>query len=966
MTYLNRHLATTLFFLILLLGGSTAWRYSSEITHNDIHVHIAEAGVACTTEVLETFTWQKFLHDDPDHQDLFGRDVAISDDGKTFVVSAISDDSAVTNDPFDNSNPDAGGIFVYELTGSTWQRTHFLKAPNELPISDSFQGYEIDISGDGERIVSMAHPDDSDVPGIVYVWDKSGGRFDGSLPKAVGNGGGTNPVLSEDGSTMAVGGDSNGTNIWRETFGTWLIEQTLPVSGTAAINKDGTLVAVGERAESSLDPSDPSDATGTNVGAVYVFEKSGGAWNQVAYLKHPSPENNDYYGETVAVSGDSVAVGITGDDSDGSVYPYADSNAMESGGIMVYDRPAGGWQMFGQEPDAFIKEFVSPQRSLGVRDMADDGNIILGSVLTEQILPVNWAGALYLYERSGGTWNKKGRMQQPDPGEGFNWFDGFGFRADYAPGAERVIAGARYDDPVAGSSSFENGSAYLFEFTTIEYACPALDFTVDGQNMPPPYNEPGNYTLEWTAEDASLCLAYNDWNGEKDLVGTETYNSIDAGIYNYELSCRNNSKTLAAGRVATCFVKDDRSAECKGSNAINHAPPNYAASEAVTLSFSSIFWTTCLLSVDGNVVCNGVNWGGVAEGYNGADAVDLDMGAVHGCVLQANGNTSCWGYNNDGRADSYKGGDAVGVSAGTQHTCVLTSGGDVYCTGNTSKPWVIDYTGGDAKQISSNYRDTCILKENNNVECWGDSSFPSYTNGDAVQVATGDDFYCLLRENGSVLCDGRDNENQVSDAYSGNDAIYIDAGFEHACAMLKDGGISCWGRNDSGQAGSAVNNTTGVGFPFFDEERVTVNIVGPACGNGVQEFLEQCDGTDLGGKTCSDFLGFIGGTLACTSSCRYDTSGCTSSGGGGGGGGAGGGGGGGSGTTECSDDEDNDDDKWTDASDPGCWTDPDNPGSYNSNDSSEENCGDGLCQPKTGENPVTCPQDCVIEDVKPK
>lgn len=45
------------------------------------------------------------------------------------------------------------------------------------------------------------------------------------------------------------------------------------------------------------------------------------------------------------------------------------------------------------------------------------------------------------------------------------------------------------------------------------------------------------------------------------------------------------------------------------------------------------------------------------------------------------------------------------------------------------------------------------------------------------------------------------------------------------------------------------------------------------CGNGMIEGPEACDGSDLGGSTCSD-QGFSGGTLSCDGSCNYDTSGC--------------------------------------------------------------------------------------------
>jgi cysteine-rich repeat protein len=47
------------------------------------------------------------------------------------------------------------------------------------------------------------------------------------------------------------------------------------------------------------------------------------------------------------------------------------------------------------------------------------------------------------------------------------------------------------------------------------------------------------------------------------------------------------------------------------------------------------------------------------------------------------------------------------------------------------------------------------------------------------------------------------------------------------------------------------------------------------CGDGAINGLEQCEGTNLGGKTCAD-VGFYGGTLQCNAQlCRFDTSGCT-------------------------------------------------------------------------------------------
>ncbi|MFH2010067.1 MAG: right-handed parallel beta-helix repeat-containing protein [bacterium] len=48
---------------------------------------------------------------------------------------------------------------------------------------------------------------------------------------------------------------------------------------------------------------------------------------------------------------------------------------------------------------------------------------------------------------------------------------------------------------------------------------------------------------------------------------------------------------------------------------------------------------------------------------------------------------------------------------------------------------------------------------------------------------------------------------------------------------------------------------------------------GLACGNGLLDAEEECDGNDLGATTCED-LGFDSGTLSCTSDCTFNRRGC--------------------------------------------------------------------------------------------
>src|SRR5262249_527500 len=129
---------------------------------------------------------------------------------------------------------------------------------------------------------------------------------------------------------------------------------------SVALSADGNTLAVGASRESGANPGvvpgPVSELTAGNgassAGAVYVFTHSAGVWSQHAYVKASNPESIDFFGSTVALSGDgnTLAVGAPGEDSavtgpvPGSPNEATVPNgAPASGAVYVFTRSGSTW-----------------------------------------------------------------------------------------------------------------------------------------------------------------------------------------------------------------------------------------------------------------------------------------------------------------------------------------------------------------------------------------------------------------------------------------------------------------------------------------------------------------------------------------------------------------------------------------------------------------------------------------------
>ena len=95
----------------------------------------------------------------------------------------------------------------------------------------------------------------------------------------------------------------------------------------------GDTIVVGAQVEDSNATGvngNEADNSASDAGAAYVFTRTGGGWTQEAYLKASNTDAGDWFGWSVAISGDTIivgagreysnATGVNGNEVDNSVF----------------------------------------------------------------------------------------------------------------------------------------------------------------------------------------------------------------------------------------------------------------------------------------------------------------------------------------------------------------------------------------------------------------------------------------------------------------------------------------------------------------------------------------------------------------------------------------------------------------------------------------------------------------------
>ena len=299
-------------------------------------------------------------------RDRFGLSVAI--DGETIVIGSDLEDSD-GSDPNNNSASNAGAAYVFTRSGTEWREQAYLKASN-AEASDQF-GRSVAIDGDTIVVGAVGEESDGSDPsdnsaksaGTAYVFTRSGTEWSEQAYLKASNAEASDQfgwIVDIDRDTIVIGApteDSDGSDpsdssasdagaayVFTRSGSVWREQAYLKASNAGAGDRfgktvaiDGNTIVIGANLEDS-NGGDPSDNSASGAGAAYIFTRSGSVWSEQAYLKASNAEAGDGFGWSIALSGETIAVGAPSEDSDGS--GPSDNSASRAGAAYIFELDA--------------------------------------------------------------------------------------------------------------------------------------------------------------------------------------------------------------------------------------------------------------------------------------------------------------------------------------------------------------------------------------------------------------------------------------------------------------------------------------------------------------------------------------------------------------------------------------------------------------------------------------------------
>lgn len=368
----------------------------------------------------------KLLASDGMLWDNFGIAVALS--GHRILVGASNNVA---------SNADPGKAYVFTEINGLWQQTAKLRHPDGATFD--FFGSALDLEGDTAVVGAFGRDDPQYGMGAAYVFEFENGawHFKQELTADDEDRNHFGQSVALSGNTILVGSpriDGFGRVLVYERLGdAWTLSARLEAEEKRLLEQFGISVAIdGDKAVIGSDET----ISDNSIYAAYVFLRQNGVWQQTDRITASAGIRHESYGTTVSISGNVAIVGS----------PRSDDNGGQSGAAFIYEL-ATNTTPVETRISAGNSGF---ENAFGLALDLHDDRALIGSI-SDGIYGAN-AGAAYIFQRLGGTWQLESRLTAPDADS----FDFFGSAVSLD--GNLALIGAPGDDAIKKDS----GSAYTF------------------------------------------------------------------------------------------------------------------------------------------------------------------------------------------------------------------------------------------------------------------------------------------------------------------------------------------------------------------------------------------------------------------------------------------------------------------------------------------------------------------------
>ena len=517
------------------------------------------------------------------------------------VLSAVAGDSQVElswDYPAGGSPP----IINYQL----WQHAeHPTLTADTRTANDEF-GYAVAIDGD-TAVVGMPGEDSPDNSGAAFVFTRDQGTGKWS-PSPVARLRASDPgtqyrfglsvAVHEDtsnGDTIVVGAPDHSSSkgavyVFSEPSGGWANDvgedhatetaRFLASDGAAADEFGNSVAVVGNTivVGAYLD-----DDNGDSSGSAYVFDEPSGGWandtdsddadgefdHTTETLKLSGSSGSDNFGRSVAIDGDTIVVGASGDDSG-------------TGSAFVFIKPATGWaNSSGTEVAKLTAYFGSGSDGgdrLGRSVAIDGGTIVVGAYGDD-----GDTGSAYVFTKPDTGWaNSPGTETAQLTASDRSGGDEFG--RSVSVDGDTVVVGAHKDN-IGGGTDIE-GSSYVFTKPKAEW----VDSS-EAAKLPGP-GDSDDDKFGWSvAIDEDTILVGADWHSSNDAGAAYLYDiRVWADIDGSTGETRSHFATGLTNEAEHTFaVRAVNDGGASGpSNQVSAEPASAASAPAKPRNFSAV------------------------------------------------------------------------------------------------------------------------------------------------------------------------------------------------------------------------------------------------------------------------------------------------------------------------------------------------------------------------------------------